>query len=113
MVGSFLFFWVGQIVMPNENRKENSTFRVFEADWVQIMPDGEQVSLEIPGTCDMEYGEWGTIMTQLPHDLEETWICMRSMQQEMNIYVGDELRKEYSKGAGSGCSGHIASPQVF
>ena len=96
MVGSLVLFWVGQWVMPNENRKDESTFHVLHADWVQILPDGAEVPVKIPGNCDVGFGEWGTIMTKLPQDLQDTWICMRSMQQELRIYVGDELRKEYS-----------------
>jgi len=96
MVGSLAFFWIGQCVMPNENRKEESTFQVLQTDWVQILSDGEEVPVKIPGNCDVGYGEWGTIMTKLPQDLQDTWVCMRSMQQELKIYVGDELRKEYS-----------------
>jgi len=96
MVGSLVLFWVGQWVMPNENRKEESTFHELQADWVQIMPDGKEVPVEIPGNCDVEFGEWGTIKTILPQNQEDTWICVRSMQQEMKFFVGGELRKEYS-----------------
>ncbi len=96
MVGSLVLFWVGQWVMPNENRKEESTFHVLEAEWVQILPNGKEVPVAIPGNCDVGYGEWGAIMTKLPQDLQDTWICMRSMQQELKVFVGDELRKEYS-----------------
>ncbi len=96
MVGSLVLFWVGQWVMPNENRKEESTFHVLEADWVQVLQDGEEVPVEVPGNCDVEFGEWGTIKTILPQNQEDTWICVRSMQQEMKFFVGGELRKEYS-----------------
>lgn len=96
MVAPFILFWVGQAVMPAENIKDSSTFRVMEADWVQILPDGEEVSVDVPGTCDVAFGEWGTIKTIVPQDIADTWICVRSMQQELMIYVGEELRKEYS-----------------
>ena len=96
MIGSFVVLVLGQLFMPNENRNTDTTFHVLEADWVQELPDGTSVPIEVPGTCDVAYGEWGTITTQLPKAQEDTWICVRSMQQELNIYVGDELRKEYS-----------------
>ena len=47
MVGSLVLFWVGQWVMPNENRKEESTFHVLEAEWVQILPDGKKFFLSM------------------------------------------------------------------
>ena len=96
MVGTLILFWVGQIVMPRENVEDGTTFHKIEADWVQVLPDGKEVPVEIPGNCDVAFGEWGTILTQLPQDLEDTWVCVRSMQQEMKFYVGEEFRKEYS-----------------
>lgn len=96
MVAPLFLFWVGQTLMPKENVKDESTFHVLQADWVQIMPDGKEVPVDIPGICDVEFGEWGTIKTVVPQDITDTWICMRSMQQELAIYIGEELRKEYS-----------------
>lgn len=96
MVAPLFLFLVGQILMPKENVKDESTFHVLQADWVQIMPDGKEVPVDIPGICDVEFGEWGTIKTVVPQDITDTWICMRSMQQELAIYIGEELRKEYS-----------------
>ena len=96
MVGSFLFFVLGQVFLPAENNIEESTFRLFQSDWVRIMPDGTQIPVSVPGECGAKHGEWVTIETKLPQNQEDTSICVRSMQQELKIYVGDELRKEYS-----------------
>ncbi len=96
LVSAFLLFLFGQIFMPKENKAEKSTFHVFKANWVQVLPDGTEVTVQIPGTCDVAYGEWGIITTRLPQDQENTSLCFRSMQQEMRIYIGNELRKEYS-----------------
>lgn len=96
LISAFLLFFLGQILMPNENKSGQSTFHIFQADWVQVFPDGTEVSVQIPGTCDVAYGEWGILTTLLPQNQEDTSLCFRSMQQELRIYVGDELRKEYS-----------------
>ncbi len=96
MVGSLVLFWVGQICMPRENRKYDTTFHTLQADWVQLFRDGEEMPVEVPGNCDVAFGEWGIIKTLLPQNLEDTWICVRSMQQEMKFFIGDELRKDYS-----------------
>ncbi|MBQ4058807.1 MAG: hypothetical protein IJD40_07745 [Lachnospiraceae bacterium] len=96
MLGSFLFFILGQLYLPVENRLTDTTFAVYEADWVQVLPDGSKEPVEVPGACKAEHAEWVTIETQLPSSQEDTSICVRSMQQEMKIYVGEQLRKEYS-----------------
>lgn len=96
LIFSFLFFIVGENVLPENDVMEGSTFQNFEAQWVQEMPDGTKTPVMIPGNCDVSYGEWGVISTQLPENQTDTWLCARSMQQELNIYVGEELRKAYS-----------------
>ena len=96
LLGSFLFFVLGQLCLPVENRLEDTTYAIYEAEWVQVLPDGSRESIEVPGNCKAEYAEWVSIETTLPATQDNTWICVRSMQQELKIYVGDELRKEYS-----------------
>jgi len=96
LVSAFLLFLLGQLLLPKENKAESSTFHLFKSNWVQVLPDGTEVTVQIPGTCDVSYGEWGIISTRLPKNQEDTSLCFRSMQQELRIYVGDELRTEYS-----------------
>ena len=96
MVGSFAFFILGEVMLPPENKADESTFETLQADWVEVMEDGTEIAVTVPGQCDAKEGEWVTIKTTLPDGQKDTWICVRSMQQDMKIYVGDELRKEYS-----------------
>lgn len=96
MVSSFLFFILGEILLPAENGSVNSTFSTFHADWNRILPDGTEEPTVVPGPNDANRGEWVTIATTLPQNQENTCFCIRSMQQDLRIYVGDELRKEYS-----------------
>ena len=96
MVFSFLFLIFGEIFMEPENESEDSTFAVFQADWVQVMPDGSEEAVTIPGNCQAEYGEWITIKTRLPEHLGNSHFCIRSMQQDIRVFVDGELRKEYS-----------------
>ena len=96
MVMAFLFFILGEVFLPRENVSNNGECRVFGADWVQVMQEGTQVPIQVPGNCEAKQGEWVTIATTLASDCKDTWLCVRSMQQELKIYVGDELRKEYS-----------------
>lgn len=97
MTGSFLFFILGQLFFEPENNVTESTFRVFESEWTRLLENGSEIKCDVPGECEgVQKGEWVTIQTILPDKQEDTWICMRSMQQELKIHVGDELRKEYS-----------------
>lgn len=97
MVTAFLFFILGEMFLAPENNLEESTFAVFQSDWFQVLEDGTEVPFSVPGECtDVTQGDWVTIKTTLSQDQKDTWLCIRSMQQELKIYVGDELRKAYS-----------------
>ncbi len=96
VIGAFLFFIWGESVLPRENNANENTCRIYQAEWVEVMPDGTGLPIEVPGMAKANRGEWITIATTLPQTQEDTWICVRSMQQEIRIYVDDELRKEYS-----------------
>jgi len=96
MILSFLFFILGEILLPAENIAYNSTFDILRTDWARINPDGTEEPFTVPGSCNAARGEWITIATTLPANQKDTWVCIRSMQQELKIYVGNELRKEYS-----------------
>ena len=96
MIGSFLFFILGEAFLPPENISDGSTFHAFHADWESVASDGTKKSISIPGTVDVPQGEWATITTTLPANQRDTWFCIRSMQQDMRIYIDGKLRKEYS-----------------
>ncbi len=93
---SFLFFIFGEILLPPENGFEISTFRNYEGEWVRERNDGSREPAQVPGEYEAKRGEWIYVVTSLPLNQEDTSFCIRSMQQEVKIYVGDELRKEYS-----------------
>ena len=92
----FVYFLAGQITMPNENLSEESTFGEYEGTWVNVRPDGEKVTVSVPGQIEAERGEWVTLETTLPQSQKNETFRIRSMQQELRIYVDGELRKEYS-----------------
>ncbi|MBO5246661.1 MAG: response regulator [Eubacterium sp.] len=96
LVGSFVFFFAGQILLPTENDRTSETFRAYEGKWEQVLPDGSREEMQVPGDSKVAPGEWASVVTMLPQELDYLHFCIRSMQQEMKIYVDDILRKEYS-----------------
>lgn len=91
-----LFLFLGESFMPAENPTESGECVLLEADWERVFPDGTRESITLPGHCDAERGEAVRIEITLPQNQSDTWFCMRASQQDMRVYVGDELRKEYS-----------------
>ena len=96
MIAIFAFLVLGELLLPVENEVKEGACQRFEADWVRILPGGETESVTVQGGCEAQPGELVVIETILPENQEDTTFCIRSMQQELAIYVGDELRCEYS-----------------
>ena len=90
------FFVIGEAIMPEENPTERGECVLYEADWEQVLPDGSRKTVEIPGQCDAKRGEVVRLETTLSQNQEDVWFCMRASQQDMRVYVDDELRKEYT-----------------
>lgn len=96
MISSFIFFIWGEMTQPPENSFDKGPVSTYKADWVRIDSDGNNESITVPGECEAERGEWVTIETTLSKEQGDIYFCIRCMQQDMKIYIGDELRKEYS-----------------
>jgi len=90
------FFWIGETVMPGENPTQRGACDLYVANWERVLPDGSRKTVEIPGQCDAKRNEVVRLETILSQNQEDTWFCMRASQQDMRVYVGDELRKEYT-----------------
>ena len=90
------FFVVAENVLPAETSSNVEECQVFDADWVQIMEDGSEKPVTIPGVCQGKRGEVMIIETTLPDNQSNTWFAIRSSQQDLKIYVDDKLREEYS-----------------
>lgn len=92
-----LVLLLGELILPNEWDKAESDCKVFEAEWQQILENGEKVSVEVPGKIPAEYGEIITLTTTVPQQVYAgEVICFRAIWQDVKIYIGDQLRQSYS-----------------
>ncbi len=93
----FLYFILGEILLPKENNVFDDKYRVFETQWYQVTYDGTRIPIEVPGECDVVRGEMAVIEAVIPDDVHNRdYLCFRGSQQDMKIYIGGELRAEYS-----------------
>ena len=91
------FLFIGQIVAPSESDIRPMDCRVFESDWYQVLENGERVPFQFPGKAEAEYGEVIMLTTTLPNKISQgTNLCFRVVWQDVDIYVGDELRRSYN-----------------
>ena len=92
-----IFFVCGQLFLPKE--KEMLDFRCdeFVAEWERVLDNGERVPVTVPGKVEAESGEMVRYATILPEDIDANKVlAFRTVWQDAKIYVGDELRADYS-----------------
>lgn len=93
----FVYFMLGELLLPREHDLTDGTCKQFNTGWSRVFKDGSQRAISVPTDCNAKRGERVTFTAQLPKRIEEkTWLCFRSSQQDMGIYVGSELRQSYS-----------------
>ena len=98
LVGVILLLVIGEVVMPEENSTSRGKSTLFKAQWERVFLDGSREEIELPVICDAMRGETVRIETNLAENQQDTWMCMRASQQDMYVYVGEELRMEYCTG---------------
>lgn len=91
-----MLFFFGEFFMPAEDPTGKGECTLFEAEWERVRTDGTKERVQLPGQCEAERGEAVRLVTTLPQNQDDIWLCMRASQQDMRVFVGDELRKEYS-----------------
>ena len=94
--GVTLFFILGQTLIPEEGNRDLGNATTFSMKWERVYPDGTREPVEVPGYCDAAKGEVVRIEAQLPTLLPEmSYLCIRSSQQDMTVYIGNTLKKRY------------------
>ncbi len=109
-----LFFILGEWLLPSEGVRVESWCQALESEWTRSLPDGSSVSVEVPGTCKADRLESVSIETRLPEELEEdTWLCIQSVWQDLEIFVDQVLRQRYSAGQSKIFGRNSASAYLF
>ena len=96
LIAVLVFFVVGEMVMPKEDPTGSGNCALYEGTWERVLPDGTKESITLPGQCKAERNEVVRIETTTAAGNEDVWFCMRASQQDMRVYLEDELIKEYT-----------------
>ena len=94
---SWLYFIFGEMMLPTDVPADTEKSEIFNSRWEQICSDGSRVPVSVPGRCKAERNERIVITTTLPETIEDNMsLCYRSNKQDIEMYVDDELRQQYS-----------------
>jgi len=113
MVISILYFILGELLMPSEKMYLDHQCSTYNDEWEQVLPDGTKQAIVVPGECDVKPGDVLCIEKKVSRIQNDTWICIRSSQQDISVYVGDELREQYSTKNTRGFGKNSVSVYVF
>ena len=94
ILGWFIFI---QIFGADERSSDASAASVIYSGtdtWQK--PDGTTQEISVPGTYKVPVGDTMVLTIQLPADLTDTCFAIRSSLQDVDFYVGDNLRTSYS-----------------
>lgn len=94
ILGWFIFM---QIFGADERSSDASAASVIYSGTVTWQkPDGTTQEISVPGTYKVPVGDTMVLTIQLPADLTDTCFAIRSSLQDVDFYVGDNLRTSYS-----------------
>lgn len=94
ILGWFIFM---QIFGADERSSDASAASVIYSGTVTWQkPDGTTQEISVPGTYKVPVGDTMVLTIQLPDDLTDTCFAIRSSLQDVDFYVGDNLRASYS-----------------
>ncbi len=92
-----MLFALGQAFLPSDIDDGKSVCKEFDSDWYVVEEDGTRIPISAGEKYKTERNKEVVFETVLSEEAEDgMYLCFRSARQDMKIYVGDELRKEYS-----------------
>lgn len=92
----FVAVFVGCLILPSEWDDEALRCEELAVEWEWVKEDGTRQEIEVPVKLEVERKVPVVIESVLPEHIEEdSWICFRGTQQDMNIYIAGELRKSF------------------
>ena len=96
LLAVLVFFVAGELFMPKEDPTGSGKCALYAGEWERVLADGTREQVKVPGQCKAARGEVVRIETALSESQEDVWYCVRASQQDMQVYIGDELIKEYT-----------------
>lgn len=97
MIAILGWFLCMQFFGANEqNYNDPSKSIIYSGSFYWNKEDGTKQKIDIPGTYEVKPGHTMVLTTTLPKDYNETSFAIRSSLQDIQFYVGNSLRAQYS-----------------
>ena len=97
MIAILGWFCFMQLFGANEqNYNDPSKSIIYSGSFYWNKEDGTKQKIKVPGTYEVKPGHTMVLTTTLPKDYDETSFAIRSSLQDIQFYIGDSLRAQYS-----------------
>lgn len=97
MIAILGWFCFMQLFGANEQNYNNpSKSIIYSGSFYWNKEDGTKQKIDIPGTYEVKPGHTMVLTTTLPKDYDETTFAIQSSLQDIQFYVGNSLRAQYS-----------------
>lgn len=113
IVSVFVMLCTGQRTRFNDYGENEYSYSFFNKGWKQVLLDGSRTDIkDLPERLETEDGKI-TVVNNLPSEIEEgSWISITGYISIVKIYIGDELRADYSLCPGTKGIGSRTSPSA-
>ena len=105
-------FILGEIFLPPDDAgKAVDLCGEYEGEWYVVTDSGEKVLIDYGEVYECEPNDTVIFETVLDMDIDSNiYLCFRSARQEMEFYVGEELRQTYTD-ENSRLAGNTSAPR--
>ncbi|MBR4277096.1 MAG: response regulator [Lachnospiraceae bacterium] len=95
--GLMVFLFVGSFVYPREARGFDEKCKPLDTQWYLVEDDGTRTPVNPPARIDYPKNKVMVVEAVLPEIKKSDYmLLLRSSQQDMYVYIDDELRESYS-----------------
>ncbi|MBQ8317281.1 MAG: response regulator [Lachnospiraceae bacterium] len=93
---SIAYFLIGEFSSEKEAYFKVGKSNLYNDGWEMVLDDGSRMPIKVPGSYDVKSGDTFVIEKKIEDSFQGAWLCLRSSQHDIKIYVDDELIEDYS-----------------
>ena len=88
---SIAYFLIGEFSSEKEAYFKVGKSNLYNDGWEMVLDDGSRMPIKVPGSYDVKSGDTFVIEKKIEDSFQGAWLCLRSSQHDIKIYVDDEL----------------------
>ena len=93
---SLLYFVVGEVTSKRESFFKVGNSNNYNDGWEMVLEDGAKTPIKVPGSYNIKRGSLFVLEKKISDDFPGAYLCTRSSQQDIKVYVDGVLRKDYT-----------------